>query len=142
MTARPEPGTCTCRHVLGTSWCPQRGPDPVAAIFELCSARRSCMAATSAHAHRGAPLRRAAVALAAFLGCLVAFFGLGAEAAFAQGEAIQGILKNEGNPVQGVRVDVATVDGKPVGSATSDPTGKWVVKVPKGGQYKVTLADD
>jgi len=86
-------------------------------------------------------MRRAAIFVCAFLGALFAVLGLGVGSAWAQAEAVQGSLRFEGKPVQGVTVSVETAAGQQVGSATSDAQGMWRVDVPAAGDYKVTLDD-
>lgn len=71
-------------------------------------------------------------------GALLALVGLGAMPAQADGETVQGTLRNAGTPVPGVKL-AATGPGGFSGEATSDATGKWVIPVPGAGQYKVTL---
>jgi neutral amino acid transport system permease protein len=58
----------------------------------------------------------------------------------AGGEAVQGTLRDgEGDPVPGVIVSVTTVDGEPVGEATSDDEGDWSIEMPGAGEYVATL---
>lgn len=86
-------------------------------------------------------MRKAAIALTAFLGGLLIVLGLGAGSASAQegGEAVQGTLVSAGQPVAGVKIDVKVEGGVAVGSTLSDDTGKWRVDVPSGGRYEITL---
>jgi neutral amino acid transport system permease protein len=86
-------------------------------------------------------VRKAAIALTAFLGGLLIVLGLGAGSASAQegGEAVQGTLVSAGQPVAGVKIDVKAEGGAAVGSAVSDDTGKWRVGVPSGGRYEISL---
>lgn len=84
-------------------------------------------------------MRRAVIILTAFLGCMFFSLGLSATGAQAAGEAVQGTLRNNGQPVSGVKINVATQDGKPIGTATSAVDGKWTVPVPAAGVYKVDL---
>src|SRR4029453_6461482 len=101
-------------------------------ISRLCSAKRSRHPVVQGH-HRhpeeGPPVRKAAIALTAFLGGLLIVLCLGAGTASAQedGEAVQGTLVSAGQPVAGVKIDVKAEGGAAVGSAVSDDTGKWRV---------------
>src|SRR4051812_29570225 len=88
---------------------------------------------------RGAPLRRAVIMLTAFLACVMLSFGIGATSAWAEGEALQGTLKNGDAPVAGVKIKAFTQDGAPVGEATSDAQGKWSIPVTGPGKYRVDL---
>jgi branched-chain amino acid transport system permease protein len=54
-------------------------------------------------------------------------------------ESVRGVLRFEGDPVEGVSLSVTTEDGTPVGEATSDADGEWEVPVPGAGTYVVTL---
>jgi branched-chain amino acid transport system permease protein len=54
-------------------------------------------------------------------------------------ESVRGVLRFEGDPVEGVSLSVTTEDGSPVGEATSDADGEWEVPVPGAGTYVVTL---
>lgn len=84
-------------------------------------------------------------ARAVLLGLIALFLvvlGLDAAPALAQDAGVQGTLVNKGKPVQGVEIGVTTKGGKPVGTATTDATGHWEVKVPGAGDYKITLRDD
>ena len=84
-------------------------------------------------------MRRAVIALVAFVGSLV-LLGLSAGGASAQGEeAVQGALRSAGEPVPNVQINVATEADQPVGSDTSDAQGRWRVDVPAAGQYKVSI---
>lgn len=89
-------------------------------------------------------VRRAVIILTAFLGSGLILLGLGAGSAAAQedGQAVLGTVISEGEPLEGVRIDVATEDGEGVGSATSDAQGQWRVEVPSGGQYAISIAID
>lgn len=86
-------------------------------------------------------MRKAAIALTAFLGGLLIVLGLGAGSASAQegGEAVQGTLVSAGQPVANVKIDVKVEGGVAVGSAVSDDKGKWRVDVPSGGRYEISL---
>jgi neutral amino acid transport system permease protein len=66
---------------------------------------------------------------------------LGAVPATAQDsdESVRGVLRFEGEPLEGVKITVATVDGAAVGEGTSDGDGRWEVAVPEAGAYVVTL---
>jgi neutral amino acid transport system permease protein len=86
-------------------------------------------------------VRKAAIALTAFLGGLFIVFGLSAGSASAQegGEAVRGTLVSAGQPVANVKIDVKAEGGAPVGSAVSNDKGVWRVDVPSGGRYEVSL---
>jgi len=86
-------------------------------------------------------VRKAAIALTAFLGGLLIVLGLSAGSASAQegGEAVRGTLVSAGQPVANVKIDVKAEGGAPVGSTVSDAKGKWRVDVPGGGRYEVSL---
>jgi neutral amino acid transport system permease protein len=86
-------------------------------------------------------VRKAAIALTAFLGGLLIVLCLGAGTASAQegGEAVQGTLVSAGQPVANVKIDVKVEGGVAVGSAVSDDKGKWRVDVPSGGRYEISL---
>jgi neutral amino acid transport system permease protein len=77
--------------------------------------------------------------LTAFLACVLLSFGIGATSAWAEGESVQGTLKNGDAPVAGVKIKAFTQDGAPVGEATSDAEGKWSIAVPGAGTYRVDL---
>ncbi|MFC4999813.1 branched-chain amino acid ABC transporter permease [Dactylosporangium cerinum] len=77
--------------------------------------------------------------LTAFLACLMLSFGLSATSAWAEGEALQGTLTNNGAPVAGVKIKASTQDGAPAGEDTSDEQGKWSIPVTGPGTYKVEL---
>ncbi len=84
-------------------------------------------------------MRRAVIMLTAFLASLFLAFGLGATSARAAGEAVQGTLVNNGQPVAGVSITVTSQDGTQIGKVQSGPDGKWSVPVPAAGTYKVDL---
>jgi branched-chain amino acid transport system permease protein len=86
-------------------------------------------------------VRKAAIALTAFLGGLFIVLGLSAGSASAQegGEAVRGTLVSAGQPVANVKIDVKQEGGAPVGSAVSNAKGVWRVDVPGGGRYEVSL---
>ena len=86
-------------------------------------------------------MRKAAIALTAFLGGLFIVLGLSAGSASAQegGEAVRGTLVSAGQPVANVKIDVKQEGGAPVGSAVSNAKGVWRVDVPGGGRYEVSL---
>jgi len=75
-------------------------------------------------------------AVAAVLGLL-----LGAAPASAQdgGESVRGVLRFEGEPVEGVAISVATPDGAAVAETTTDADGRWEIPVPGAGSYVVAL---
>ncbi|MEV0128282.1 branched-chain amino acid ABC transporter permease [Dactylosporangium sp. NPDC050688] len=84
-------------------------------------------------------MRRAVIMLTAFLACVMLSFGLGATSAWAEGEALQGTLTNNGAPVAGVKIKAFTQDGAPAGEDTSDEQGKWSIPVTGPGTYRVDL---
>lgn len=87
-------------------------------------------------------MRKVAVALGTLLGSLFILLVTGtgqATAQAAEGEAVQGVLKHENKPVQGVRVSVSTADGQPIGTGTSNAEGLWRVDVPNPGRYTATI---
>lgn len=86
-------------------------------------------------------MRRSGVMLMVTLGGLLAMLWLGATPAHAEGEGLQGTLRNLGDnrPVPGVRVTVSAEAGQQVGSAVSGPDGGWSVPVPAAGRYTVEL---
>ncbi len=84
-------------------------------------------------------MRRAVVTLTAFLASLFFALGFGATSANAEGEALQGTLVNNGQPVAGVSITVSSQDGRQVGQVRSGPDGKWSVPVPAAGTYRVEL---
>jgi neutral amino acid transport system permease protein len=77
--------------------------------------------------------------LTAFLACVMLSFGVGATSAWAEGEALQGTLTNNGAPVPGVKIKAFSQDGAAVGESTSDDQGKWKIPVPAPGPYRVDL---
>ncbi|UAB94741.1 branched-chain amino acid ABC transporter permease [Dactylosporangium vinaceum] len=79
------------------------------------------------------------IMLTAFLACVMLAFGIGATSAWAEGEALQGTLKNGDKPVAGVKINAFTQDGAPAGTATSDADGKWSIPVTGPGDYRVDL---
>jgi neutral amino acid transport system permease protein len=84
-------------------------------------------------------LRRAVIAFTAFLGGLIFLLASGATAAWAEDEGLRGTLQNQGQPVNGVKISVATEDGQPVGEATTGADGTWEIPLPGPGTYKVTI---
>ncbi|MEV5411802.1 branched-chain amino acid ABC transporter permease [Thermopolyspora sp. NPDC052614] len=84
-------------------------------------------------------MRRAVIAFTAFLGGLIFLLAAGAPAAWAEDEGLRGTLQYQGQPVNGVKISVATEDGKPVGDATTAADGTWEVPLPGPGTYKVTI---
>lgn len=82
--------------------------------------------------------RHAVLAVLVIAGALLALVGIGAMPAQADGETVQGTLRNAGTPVPDVKI-AATGPGGFSGQATSDAQGKWVISVPGPGQYRVTL---
>jgi neutral amino acid transport system permease protein len=88
-------------------------------------------------------MRRAVVTLTAFLSAMFILFGWGVASASAQtDESLKGRLKNQEQPVQGIRVDVVSEDGEKIGSDTSDSDGRWEVELEKPGTYKVTIGQE
>jgi len=77
--------------------------------------------------------------LTAFLACVMLSFGVSATSAWADGESLQGTLKNGDTPIAGVKIKAFKQDGTPVGEATSDAQGKWSIPVPAAGTYRVDL---
>lgn len=86
-------------------------------------------------------MRRAVATLTAFLSAMFILFCIGATGAMAaqEGESIRGRLRNQQQPVPGVRIAVTTEDGENVGSATSGADGRFEVKLERPGTYKVTI---
>jgi branched-chain amino acid transport system permease protein len=85
-------------------------------------------------------LTRRAVALGALLAVLSLLAG--SAPAWAQdepSESVRGVLRFEGEPVDGVRITVAAEDGSEIGTATSNTEGNWEVGVPEPGIYVATL---
>ena len=66
-------------------------------------------------------------------------YAAGASAAWAEDEGLRGTLQHQGQPVNGVKISVASEDGKPVGDATTGADGAWEVPLPGPGTYKVTI---
>lgn len=62
-----------------------------------------------------------------------------AGSALAAGEALQGRLANAGEPLPGVELTVTTPDGGPIGTATTDQDGRFLIPVPGPGSYTITL---
>jgi len=60
-------------------------------------------------------------------------------AAFAEGETVQGTLRNGTEALPGVTITVTTAAGAAVGENVTDDTGKFVIPVPEAGEYTVTL---
>ena len=88
--------------------------------------------------HRQALTIRA-FALAAVLAVAGLFLSAAPAAAQDADQSVQGVLRFEGETVEGVLISVTTEDGTPVGEATSDAEGRWQVAVPEAGVYVVTL---
>jgi branched-chain amino acid transport system permease protein len=62
--------------------------------------------------------------------------------ATAAGEALQGTLKNGGEPVEGVTITVTTADGGEVGEDVTDEAGVFVIELPEPGDYTISLDED
>ena len=60
-------------------------------------------------------------------------------AASAEGETVQGTLRNGTEALAGVTITVTTAAGDAVGEAVTDEAGKFVIPVPEAGDYTVTL---
>ena len=58
------------------------------------------------------------------------------------GERIRGQLTADDEGVPGVEIDVATLDGDPVGTGISDEEGEWFVDLPGPDTYQVTINVD
>lgn len=84
-------------------------------------------------------MRKAAVALGILLGSLFLLLGPGATSAWAEDEAVQGTLRHEGKPIEGVTINVTTTGDEPIGSAVSDADGRWQVPLAGAGNYKVSV---
>lgn len=85
-------------------------------------------------------MRKAAVTLGLLLGGLFILLGSGVTSAWAEGEeAVQGVLRYQGEPVQGVNINVSTTGDEPIGTAISDQEGKWRQDVPGAGEYVVSI---
>jgi branched-chain amino acid transport system permease protein len=82
----------------------------------------------------------------ALLGAVLALSAvlLGVSPALAQesAESVRGVLRFEGEPVEGVSITIETEDGDEVGSTESDSEGAWLVDVPGAGTYVVVLDAD
>ncbi len=88
--------------------------------------------------HRQALTIRALV-LAGILAIVGLFFGAAPALAQDEDQSVRGVLRYEGEFVEGVGISVTTEDGTAVGEATSDAEGRWQVGVPEPGTYIVTL---
>jgi branched-chain amino acid transport system permease protein len=77
--------------------------------------------------------------LTALVGSVVFSLSLGAGPAWAEGEAVQGTLRDDDQPVAGVSISVSTAEGAPVGTVQSAADGTWVIPVPAAGDYEVEL---
>jgi neutral amino acid transport system permease protein len=86
-------------------------------------------------------MRRAVAILTAFLSAMLILFGFVATGAAAaqDGESIRGRLRNQEQPVQGVRITVTTESGDRVGSDTTGADGRWEVELERPGTYRVTI---
>jgi neutral amino acid transport system permease protein len=54
-------------------------------------------------------------------------------------EALFGTLRFEGDPVPGVEISVADIDGERVGAVTSGVDGTWRIVLPGPGVYRATI---
>lgn len=82
------------------------------------------------------------VALLLGLVGLLGLSGLAASSAYAEGEAVQGTLRDlAGAPVAGVTINVTGVGGFD-GTTESDAEGVWIVEVPEPGEYSVEIVED
>jgi branched-chain amino acid transport system permease protein len=73
---------------------------------------------------------------------LLGIAGIAASPAHAEGEAVQGTLRDlAGAPVAGVTIKVTGVGGFEA-DTTSDADGVWVVEVPEPGEYSVKIEED
>ena len=59
-----------------------------------------------------------------------------------EGEAVQGSLRHEGEPVEGAVIVVETEDGEPVGEMESGPDGSFQMEMPWPGRYRATLDEE
>ena len=88
---------------------------------------------------------RVALFLATLISALVCVLGLGAGAAYAEGESIFGFLRNakggENVPVPGVTITVKGPGGF-TGTSTTDDAGRWTVETNQSGKFTVTLDQD
>jgi branched-chain amino acid transport system permease protein len=82
--------------------------------------------------------KKVALALAALFSALVCVTAVGPGVAHAAGESIFGFLKDNQQPIQGVKVAVTGPNGFK-GESASDAKGRWEVKVPGPGTYTVTI---
>ena len=77
------------------------------------------------------------------LGLLISAVFLGGSAAAQTAtESVRGTLLLNGQPVVGVRIDIETADGEPVGTAVTDDKGAFFLALPAAGDYKATLVTD
>ena len=88
--------------------------------------------------HRQALTVRAVV-FTAMLAIAGVFFAAAPAQAQDAEQSVRGVLRYEGEFVEGVTISVTTEDGTAVGEATSDSEGAWQVPVPEPGVYVVTL---
>ena len=73
---------------------------------------------------------------------LVALGTMSGSALAQDAERIGGRLVADGDPVAGVEVAVATLDGELIGVGISDDNGEWSVELPAPGTYAVTIDAD
>ncbi|HWG94715.1 MAG TPA: branched-chain amino acid ABC transporter permease, partial [Mycobacteriales bacterium] len=60
----------------------------------------------------------------------------------AASEGLQGRLRADGEPLEGVSITVSTPDGDEVETVETDDEGSWSVDVPGPGEYVVSLDED
>ncbi len=80
-----------------------------------------------------------ASALAGLLAVLALLFGAAPAQAQDSSESVRGVLRFEREPVEGIRIVVATPDGTEIGEGVSDADGRWEIPLPEPGAYVVTL---
>ena len=82
--------------------------------------------------------KRIAQVLLALVGAVAATVGIGAGPAAAENETVQGLIRNAGQPVAGVRISTTGPAGF-TGTAETNAEGRWVIPVPAAGRYEVRL---
>jgi neutral amino acid transport system permease protein len=83
-------------------------------------------------------VRRIAARVLLVLLATLAAVGTAALPAQADGETVQGVLRNQQSPVPNVKL-TATGPGGFSAAATSNAQGRWVIPVPAAGRYTVRL---